>query len=298
MLDGAVREFGDLQFRIHREGDALQFFVLFEGANEVAQVVVCHGVPIYYDCKFIMTTRIALVTGASRGIGRACALELAKAGAKVALAARQTDKLEEVAAEIRANGGEAFVVPLDLSAQDSIKEGIARVAKEFGRIDILVNNAGVTKDGLALRMKADDWNFVLQTNLTGAFFCIQQVISPMMRERWGRIVNISSVVGEAGNAGQANYVASKAGLIGLTKSLAQELGSRNITVNAVAPGFIETDMTAGLKDDLKAKITAGIPLGRIGRPEEVAGAVRFLCSEEAGYITGNVIDVNGGMYMR
>jgi 3-oxoacyl-[acyl-carrier protein] reductase len=245
-----------------------------------------------------MNNRIALVTGASRGIGRACALELAKAGAKVALAARQTDKLEEVAAEIRAGGGEAFVVPLDLSAQESIKEGIARVAKEFGRIDMLVNNAGVTKDGLALRMKADDWNFVLQTNLTGAFFCIQQVISPMMRERWGRIVNISSVVGEAGNAGQANYVASKAGLIGLTKSLAQELGSRNITVNAVAPGFIETAMTAGLKDELKAKITAGIPLGRIGRAEEVACAVRFLCSEEAGYITGNVIDVNGGMYMR
>jgi 3-oxoacyl-[acyl-carrier protein] reductase len=245
-----------------------------------------------------MNNRIALVTGASRGIGRACALELAKAGAKVALAARQTDKLEEVAAEIRAGGGETFVVPLDLSAQESIKEGIARVAKEFGRVDMLVNNAGVTKDGLALRMKADDWNFVLQTNLTGAFFCIQQVISPMMRERWGRIVNISSVVGEAGNAGQANYVASKAGLIGLTKSLAQELGSRNITVNAVAPGFIETDMTAGLKDELKAKITAGIPLGRIGRAEEVACAVRFLCSEEAGYITGNVIDVNGGMYMR
>jgi len=245
-----------------------------------------------------MNNRIALVTGASRGIGRACALELAKAGAKVALAARQTDKLEEVAAEIRAGGGETFVVPLDLSAQESIKEGIARVAKEFGRVDMLVNNAGVTKDGLALRMKADDWNFVLQTNLTGAFFCIQQVISPMMRERWGRIVNISSVVGEAGNAGQANYVASKAGLIGLTKSLAQELGSRNITVNAVAPGFIETDMTAGLKDELKAKITAGIPLGRIGRADEVACAVRFLCSEEAGYITGNVIDVNGGMYMR
>ena len=245
-----------------------------------------------------MNNRIALVTGASRGIGRACALELARAGAKVALAARQMDKLEEVAAEIRAAGGEAFVISMDLAAQESIKEGIGRVAKEFGRIDMLVNNAGVTKDGLALRMKADDWNFVLQTNLTGAFFCIQQVISPMMRERWGRIVNISSVVGEAGNAGQANYVASKAGLIGLTKSLAQELGSRNITVNAVAPGFIETDMTAGLKDDLKAKITAGIPLGRIGRAEEVAGAVRFLCSEEAGYITGNVIDVNGGMYMR
>ena len=243
-------------------------------------------------------TRIALVTGASRGIGRACALELAKAGAKVALAARQVDKLEEVAAEIRAAGGEAFVASLDLGTPESIKETVGKVAKDFGRIDILVNNAGVTKDGLALRMKPDDWNLVLQTNLSGAFFCIQQVISPMMRERWGRIVNISSVVGEAGNAGQANYVASKAGLIGLTKSLAQELGSRNITVNAVAPGFIETDMTAGLKDDLKAKITAGIPLGRIGRPEEVAVAVRFLCSEEAGYVTGNVIDVNGGMYMR
>jgi 3-oxoacyl-[acyl-carrier protein] reductase len=246
----------------------------------------------------IMNNRIAMVTGASRGIGRACALALAKAGANVALAARQTDKLEEAAAEIRAGGGTAFVVPLDLTAQDSIKDAIGKVAKEFGRIDILVNNAGVTKDGLALRMKAADWNLVLQTNLTGAFLCIQQVISPMMRERWGRIVNISSVVGEAGNAGQANYVASKAGLIGLTKSLAQELGSRNITVNAVAPGFIETDMTAVLKDEMKAKIAAGIPLGRIGRPEDVAGAVRFLCSEEAGYITGNVIDVNGGIYMR
>ena len=242
--------------------------------------------------------RIALVTGASRGIGRACALELAKAGAKVALAARQEEKLEEVAAEIRAAGGEAFVVSIDLASQDSIKAGVSRVAKEFGRIDILVNNAGMTKDGLALRMRADDWNLVLQTNLTGAFFCIQQVISPMMRERWGRIVNISSVVGEAGNAGQANYVASKAGLIGLTKSLAQELGSRNITVNAVAPGFIDTDMTAVLKDEHKVKIVESIPLGRMGTAVEVAAAVRFLCGDEAGYITGNVIDVNGGMYMR
>jgi len=242
--------------------------------------------------------RIALVTGASRGIGRACALELAKWGAKVALAARQVEKLEEVAGEIRKGGGEAFVAALDLGSQESIKAGIGTVAKEFGRIDILVNNAGVTKDGLALRMKPDDWNLVLNTNLSGAFFCIQQVISPMMRERWGRIVNISSVVGEAGNAGQANYVASKAGLIGLTKSLAQELGSRNITVNAVAPGFIETDMTAALKDEQKVKITQSIPLGRIGTPAEVAVAVRFLCSEEASYVTGNVIDVNGGMYMR
>jgi 3-oxoacyl-[acyl-carrier protein] reductase len=239
-----------------------------------------------------------MVTGASRGIGRACALELAKAGVKVALAARQVEKLEVVGEEIRAAGGEAFVVAIDLGEHASIKEAIGKVAKEFGRIDILVNNAGVTKDGLALRMKPDDWNMVLQTNLTGAFYCIQQVISPMMRERWGRIVNISSVVGEAGNAGQANYVASKAGLIGLTKSLAQELGSRNITVNAVAPGFIETDMTHVLKEEQKAKITQGIPLARIGRPEEVAAAVRFLCGEEAGYITGNVIDVNGGMYMR
>ncbi len=242
--------------------------------------------------------RTALITGASRGIGRACALELAKAGMRVALAARQVEKLEEVAAEARATGGEAFVVAIDMSDQSSIKEAIGKTAKEFGRIDILINNAGVTKDGLALRMKPEDWNLVLQTNLTGAFYCIQQVISPMMRERWGRIVNISSVVGEAGNAGQANYVASKAGLIGLTKSLAQELGSRNITVNAVAPGFIETDMTNVLRDEQKERITQGIPLGRIGRPEEVAAAVRFLCSDEASYITGNVIDVNGGMYMR
>lgn len=242
--------------------------------------------------------RIAMVTGASRGIGRACALELARAGDRIVLAARQTDKLEEVAAEIRAGGGEAFVLALDLASHESIKTGIARAAKEFGRIDILVNNAGVTKDNLALRMKPEDWNLVLQTNLSGAFFCIQQVISPMMRERWGRIVNISSVVGQAGNAGQANYVASKAGLIGLTKSLAQELASRNITVNAVAPGFIGTDMTNVLKEEQKARITQGIPMGRIGNAAEVAAAVRFLASAEASYITGNVIDVNGGMYMR
>ncbi len=242
--------------------------------------------------------RIALVTGASRGIGRACALELAKAGVKVALAARQLDKLEAVAAEIREIGGEAFVVELDLASGDSIKAAFSKVAKEFGRIDILVNNAGVTKDNLSLRMKLDDWNQVLQTNLTGAFLCIQQVISPMMRERWGRIVNISSVVGQMGNAGQANYVASKAGLIGLTKSLAQELASRGITVNGVAPGFIETDMTGALKDEQKLRITQNIPMGRIGSAVEVAAAVKFLASEEAGYITGAVIDVNGGMYMR
>ena len=242
--------------------------------------------------------RIALITGASRGIGRACALELVRAGYRVALAARQTDKLEEVAAEVRAAGGEAYVVALDLASQESIKAGFAKVSAEFGRIEVLVNNAGMTKDNLALRMKADDWNLVLQTNLSGAFFCIQQVISPMMKDRWGRIINIASVVGQSGNAGQANYVASKAGLLGLTKSLAQELASRNITVNAVAPGFIETDMTKVLKDEQKARITQAIPMGRIGRAEEVAAAVRFLASDEASYITGNVIDVNGGMYMR
>ena len=239
-----------------------------------------------------------MVTGASRGIGRACALELARAGRRVALGARQMDKLEEVAAEIRGAGGEAFPVALDLASHDSIKEAFGRVAKEFGRIDILVNNAGITRDGLALRMKRDDWESVLATNLSGAFYCIQQVMSPMLKERWGRIINIVSLVGQAGNAGQVNYVASKAGLIGVTKSLAQELGSRTITVNAVAPGFIETDMTAGLKDELKEKMRQQVPLGRFGKAEDVAAAVRFLASDEAGYITGHTIDVNGGMYMR
>jgi len=245
-----------------------------------------------------MVHRIAFITGASRGIGRACAFALSAGGAKVVLAARQIEKLEEVAAEIRAAGGEAFVTGIDLASLDSIKEAFSKASKEFGRIDILINNAGVTRDGLALRMKRDDWDVVLQTNLSGSFFCIQQVLHPMVRERWGRIVNITSVVGESGNAGQANYAASKAGLIGLTKSLAQELASRNITVNAVAPGFVETDMTASLSDEVKAKITESVPLKRIGRPEDVAAAVKFLSSDEAGYITGHVLDVNGGMYMR
>jgi 3-oxoacyl-[acyl-carrier protein] reductase len=245
-----------------------------------------------------MTNRIAMVTGASRGIGRACALELAKTGAKVALAARQIDKLDAVASEIRAAGGEAFVAAMDLGSHDSIKEAFALVSKDFGPINILVNNAGVTRDGLALRMKPADWDSVIQTNLSGTFFCIQQVLSPMIRERWGRIVNVSSVVGESGNAGQANYVASKAGVIGLTKALAQEMASRSVTVNAVAPGFIETDMTASLKDEVKAAVLGNIPLKRFGKAEDVAAAVRFLASEEAGYITGHVLDVNGGMYMR
>ena len=245
-----------------------------------------------------MANRIAFVTGASRGIGRACALALASSGHRVVLAARQLDKLNEVAEEIRASGGDAFVVPIDLSSQESIKEAFSKTSKEFGRIDVLVNNAGVTRDGLAMRMKRDDWDAVLHTNLSGSFFCIQQVLSGMIRERWGRIVNISSVVGESGNAGQANYAASKAGLIGLTKSLAQEVASRNVTVNAVAPGFIATDMTVVLNEVAKAKVLESIPLRRMGTAEDIAASVRFLCSDDAAYITGHVLDVNGGMYMR
>jgi 3-oxoacyl-[acyl-carrier protein] reductase len=244
-----------------------------------------------------MQNRIALVTGASRGIGRACALALAGNGARVVVAARQREKLDAVAQEIRASGGEAHVVVLDLASRESIRTALAQTIKELGHIDILVNNAAVTKDGLAARMKPEDWDTVLATNLTGAFFAIQLVLPGMMRERWGRIINITSVVGQAGNAGQANYVSSKAGLIGLTKSLAQEMAPRNITVNAVAPGFVDTDMTQSLSQELKDKILAAIPLRRLGKPEDVAAAVRFLASEEAGYITGHVLSVNGGMYM-
>jgi 3-oxoacyl-[acyl-carrier protein] reductase len=244
-----------------------------------------------------MTNRTAFITGASRGIGRACALALSEAGARVALAARSTAQLEELAGEIRSQGREAFAVTIDMTSAESIQEALAKTAKEFGPVAILVNNAGITKDGLALRMKKDDWDSVLATNLTGAFLATQQVLQHMMKERWGRVINISSVVGEMGNPGQANYVASKAGLIGLTKALAQEMGSRNITVNAVAPGFIETDMTHKLSQELKDNLVGHIALKRIGKPEDVAAAVRFLASEEARYITGHVLNVNGGLYM-
>jgi 3-oxoacyl-[acyl-carrier protein] reductase len=244
-----------------------------------------------------MTNRTAFITGASRGIGRACALALADAGVRVAIAARNSAQLEELGSEIRSHGRDAFPVSIDLTSADSIREALAKTAKDFGPVSILVNNAGITKDGLAIRMKRDDWDTVLATNLTGAFLACQLVLQNMMRERWGRIINISSVVGEMGNPGQANYVASKAGLIGLTKALAQEMGSRNITVNAIAPGFVETGMTANLSQDLKDKMLEHIPLKRIGKPEDVAAAVRFLASEEAGYITGHVLSVNGGLYM-
>lgn len=244
-----------------------------------------------------MAQRTALVTGASRGIGRACALALAAAGNRVILAARDTAALEEVAAAITGQGGEAHTAVLDLASLDSIPAAIAEAAAKAGPISILVNNAAITKDTLALRMKRADFEHVLQVNLTAAFVCIQQVLPFMMRERWGRVINIASVVAQAGNAGQANYIASKAGLIGLTKSIAQEMASRKVTVNAVAPGVIETAMTGVLSAEVKERILSSIPLKRMGSPEEVAAAVRFLASEEAGYITGHVLNVNGGMYM-
>jgi 3-oxoacyl-[acyl-carrier protein] reductase len=241
--------------------------------------------------------RTALVTGASQGIGRACALALAQAGARVALAARNESKLNEVAAEIAQKGGAAAVFALDLASEESIKACAKSAVQHFGSIEILVNNAGITRDTLALRMKRADWDEVIQTNLTGTFLVTQALLSPMLKARWGRIINISSVVGETGQAGQANYAASKAGLIGLTKSLARELASRNITVNAVAPGYIETAMTAVLDEKQREGMLAGIPLGRPGTDAEIAAAVKFLASEEAAYITGHVLDVNGGMYM-
>ena len=241
--------------------------------------------------------KIALVTGASQGIGRACALELAKSGATVALAARSGGKLEAVAAEIVAAGGQARTFWLDVSNEGSIRACAKDVLAGLGKVDILVNNAGITKDGLALRMKLADFDDVLRTNLTGAFLLTQAVISSMMKSRWGRVINITSVVGETGSAGQANYAASKAGMIGLTKSLAREFASRNITVNAVAPGFIQTAMTDELTDAQKSGILAQIPLARYGSDYDIAAAVAFLASDAAGYITGHTLDVNGGMYM-
>ncbi len=241
-----------------------------------------------------MTARVALVTGASQGIGRECAKALAARGTRVLVGARQQDKLASLVGEIQADGGQAEAVALDVSCTDSI-DG---VFKQYGgEVDILVNNAGITRDGLAMRMSDDAWDAVIQTNLTGSFRCMKAVMRPMTKKRWGRIINISSVVGQAGNAGQSNYVASKAGLIGLTKSLAQELASRNVTVNAVAPGFIATAMTEGLDEATNEKILTKIPLGRMGEAKEIASAVCFLASEDAGYITGHVLNVNGGMYM-
>ncbi|MGH9600954.1 MAG: 3-oxoacyl-[acyl-carrier-protein] reductase [Terriglobales bacterium] len=241
--------------------------------------------------------RVALVTGASQGIGRACALELAAAGAGIAAAARNEEKLAQLVAEITGHGGQAAAFKMDVASEDDVKAAVKAAIERFGKVDILVNNAGITRDQLVMRMKRADWDAVLNTNLTGSYLCIQQVIGSMLKQRWGRIISITSIFGQIGQAGQANYAASKAGLIGLTKAVAREVASRNITVNAVAPGYIETAMTAVLAGDLKKKVLEMIPLGRAGSDQDVAHAVRFLASEEAAYITGQVLNVNGGMFM-
>jgi 3-oxoacyl-[acyl-carrier protein] reductase len=244
-----------------------------------------------------VSNRVAFVTGSSRGIGRAIALTLSREGFYIVVASPEVENNELVAGEIRAAGGEAMTLNMDIGSQESVKQGFGQVLAAKGRVDVLVNNAGITRDGLAMRMKPADWDLVLKINLTGAFFAAQQALPGMMKNRWGRIVNMASVVGQAGSPGQANYVASKAALIGLTKALAQEMGSRGITVNAVAPGYIETDMTSVLPEAVKQKYLASIPLGRAGTIADVAAAVKFLVSDDASYITGHVLAVNGGMYM-
>ena len=241
--------------------------------------------------------RVALVTGASQGIGRACALVLAEAGATVALAARNEEKLREAAAQITDAGGKAGVYKLDVSSEDEIKAVVKQIIAEQGKVDILVNNAGITRDQLSMRMKRPDWDAVLATNLTAPFLLIQAVLGSMLKQRWGRIINITSIFGRMGQIGQANYSSAKAGLIGLTMSVAREVASRNITVNAIAPGWIETAMTAEIPPEMRENILKMIPMQRPGRDLEVAHAVRFLASEEASYITGDVLNVNGGMLM-
>lgn len=250
-----------------------------------------------------LTGHVALVTGASQGIGRACALALAKHGAKVALVARNQQKLEEVAHEIAslvsdANPGiGARAFPADIADEDQVKTSFKAAIAEFGKVDILVNNAGITRDQLIMRMKRADWDAVMSTNLTSAYLCAQQAIPSMLKQRWGRIINITSVFGQIGQAGQANYASSKAGLIGLTMAIAREVGSRSITCNAVSPGFIETAMTSVLTDEFRQNALKMIPLGRVGSVDDVANCVSFLASEEAAYITGHVLNVNGGMLM-
>jgi 3-oxoacyl-[acyl-carrier protein] reductase len=246
---------------------------------------------------FNLDGKIALVTGASQGIGEAIARQLAAQGATVVCAARTLNKLQDVADAITAAGGKADVIAADLSDTASVKAAVAATVERHGAIHILVNNAGITRDKLLIQMKEEDWDAVIDTNLKGAWTAIQAATKPMMKQRWGRIINIASVVGQMGNPGQANYVAAKAGLIGLTKSVARELASRNVTANAVTPGYIETAMTAGLPGEVKAEFTKQIPLGRMGTAADIAAAVAFLASDEASYITGQVLSVNGGMLM-
>jgi 3-oxoacyl-[acyl-carrier protein] reductase len=246
---------------------------------------------------FSLKEKVALVTGASQGIGRATAMALAVAGAKVAMAARSVEKLQLLEGEITAAGGEALAIQMDVADPAQVKAGFQQLLAKFGKLDILVNNAGMARDTLALRMKLEDWEAVIRTNLTGAHLCTQQALGAMLKQRSGRIINVSSVVAETGNPGQANYVAAKAGLIGLTRAIAVEVASRSITVNAVAPGFIATPMTDPLPQNVKDFMMSRIPLGRAGTDADVAAAIVFLASDEAAYITGHVLDVNGGMYM-
>lgn len=246
---------------------------------------------------FRLDGRTALVTGASQGIGEAVARRLAGQGARVVLAARSEEKLRGVAGEIEAAGGQALPFALDVADPAAAAERLKALPEEFAAVDVLVNNAGITADNLLARMSLEDWERVLRTNLTGAYVLTKELLRGMMRRRWGRIVSVSSVVGLMGNAGQANYAASKAGLIGFSKSLARELGSRNITVNVVAPGYVETAMTAALAESSRDELTAGIALKRLGTPDDVAWAVTYLASEEAGYVTGHVLNVSGGLYI-
>ena len=246
---------------------------------------------------FRLDGKTALVTGASQGIGKTLALQMAEQGARVILAARSADKLAAVADEIRESGGEAHALSLDISKAESVGEQMAALPEDFAAVDILVNNAGITRDGLFARLGLEQWQQVLDTNLTGAYAVTREVVKGMMRRRYGRIVFVSSVIGMMGNAGQANYAASKAGVIGMAKSLAKELGGRKITVNVVAPGFVETPMTADLSEKVVAEMEKTIAVRRFGTPEDIAGPVIFLASEQAGYITGEVLNVSGGLYI-
>jgi 3-oxoacyl-[acyl-carrier protein] reductase len=245
----------------------------------------------------MLSDKVAIVTGASRGIGRAIALALASQGAKVVASARNGEALAQLAEEIKAQGGDALAVVGDVALEDDANNLVKQAVEAYGQVDVFINNAGITRDGLLLRMKNDDWDAVLDTNLKGAFLCTRAVAKVMSKQRSGRIINISSVVGEMGNAGQANYCASKAGLLGLTKSVARELARRNVTVNAITPGFITTEMTEDMTEKAQEAMTEQIPLGRPGSAEDVANAVIFLASDQSAYITGQVLGVNGGMYM-